>query len=144
MEVTHVYGPGQRTEPYRKAIPNFIVRALRGEALEVYGSGQKYMDCLYVEDCAKALRLAAESPKVNGKVFQVESGEKIKVVDLALKIISLTNSKSILRSSLPMRHGEPDEDDSSANVNSAEFSRSFDWSLNEGLLKAIEWYSKHL
>lgn len=147
LEFTHVYGPGQRTEPYHKAIPNFIVRALKNEPLEIYGSGQKYMDCIFVEDTAKALRLAGESTQVSGKVFQIGRGEGIKVVDLAYKIISLTNSKSSLKF-LPMRQGEPEGNGSFIAVDLREWLLFFNWtpktSLEEGLLKTIEWYKKCL
>lgn len=147
LEFSHVYGPGQRIEPYRKAIPNFIVRALKNEPLEIYGSGQKYMDCIYVEDAAKALRLASESAHVSGKVFQIGSGENIKVVDLAHKIISLTNSKSPLKF-LPMRRGEPEENGSFVAVDLREWLLFFNWkpktSLEEGLSRTIEWYKRCL
>jgi UDP-glucose 4-epimerase len=146
LEVTHVYGPAQQVEPYHKAIPSFITQALREEPLDIYGSGQKYMDCIYVGDIVKAIRLAAESPKVSGEVFQVGGGEIIKVVDLALKIIALTNSKSSLRF-LPMRQGEPDENNYFMTINKENFLQFFNWQpttiLEEGLLKTIEWYSKN-
>jgi UDP-glucose 4-epimerase len=146
LEVTHVYGPGQRLEPYHKAIPTFIVKALNGDPLEIYGSGQKYMDCIYVEDIAKSLRLAAESPKVSGQVFQVGSGERIKVIDLAYKIITLTSSKSsiVFR---PMRHGEPDTNESFVDIDLKKCEQLFGWKpsikFNDGLLKTIEWYAKN-
>jgi len=147
LEVAHVYGPGQRIEPYHKAIPTFIMKSLRGEPLDIYGSGQKYMDCIYVEDIARALRLAGESPKVAGKVFKVGGGESIKVVDLALKIISLTKSKSKLRF-LPMRRGEPEKNECSADIKLNDYLQIIDWkprnSLEDGLIKTIEWYSKNL
>lgn len=146
LEFSHVYGPGQRIEPYRKAIPNFIVRALKNELLEIYGSGQKYMDCIYVEDVAKVLRLASESAHVSGKVFQIGSGESIKVVDLAHKIISLTNSKSSLKF-LPMRRGEPEGNGSSVAVDLKDWLLFCNWkpktSLEEGLSRTIEWYKIH-
>jgi UDP-glucose 4-epimerase len=146
LEVTHVYGPGQRVEPYHKAIPTFINRALKGEVLDIYGAGQKYMDCFYVEDMATAIRLSSESPFVSGKVLQLGSGEGLKVVELARKIVSLTNSKSSLRH-CKMRHGEPDEDDSLGNIDVESYRKLLDWKpptkLDDGLLKTIEWYSRH-
>lgn len=145
MEVTHVYGPCQPIEPYRKAIPNFIVNALRDEPLVIYGSGQKSMDCIYVEDVALALRLMSESSKVSGKVFQVGSGKGTKVVELADMILSLTKSNSSL-DFRTMRPGEPDID-STVDINLEDCLLLFGWKpttiLTEGLLKTIEWYSKH-
>jgi UDP-glucose 4-epimerase len=75
IEFTHAYGPGQPTGPYRKAIPNFINRALLEEPLEVFGSGERLMDCVYAQDAAHALRLAAEEEAGIGRVIQVSSGK---------------------------------------------------------------------
>jgi UDP-glucose 4-epimerase len=146
LEVTHVYGPGQRVEPYHKAIPTFIMRALKNEVLDIYGSGNKYMDCFYVEDLATVIRLSADSNVVSGKVLQIGSGEGLTVKELALKIVSLTNSKSSLYSR-KMRPGEPDEDNSLENTNMESYQKLLNWKpmtkLDDGLLKTIEWYLKH-
>lgn len=147
LELSHVYGPGQRVEPYRKAIPNFIVRALNNEPLEIYGSGQKYMDCIYVKDTACALRLVCESDQVSGKVFQLGSGKGIKVTDLAKRIISLTSSKSQLKF-IPMRCGEPEDNGTFTAVDLNEWLLFFNWkpktSLDEGLIETIRWYKINL
>ena len=147
LEFSHVYGPGQSKEPYHKAIPNFIVSALKNEPITIYGTGHKYMDCIYVEDIAVMMRLASETNQVSGKVLQIGKGESIRVIELARKIISLTNSKSSLKFQ-PMRRGEPEENGTFVAVDLKDWLTFFNWkptvSLDEGLQKTIEWYRTHL
>ncbi|RMD71120.1 MAG: dTDP-glucose 4,6-dehydratase, partial [Gammaproteobacteria bacterium] len=54
------YGPYQFPE---KLIPLFILNALRGKPLPIYGTGENVRDWLYVEDHARALRLVLERGK---------------------------------------------------------------------------------
>jgi nucleoside-diphosphate-sugar epimerase len=104
LEASHIYGPGQRCEPYHKAIPTFITRAVRNETITIFGSGKKLMDCIFVEDLVRALRLMAEKESLQFSVFQLGSLQVLTVVQLADKIISLSDSKSKLEFR-PMRPG---------------------------------------
>jgi UDP-glucose 4-epimerase len=146
LELTHVYGPHQPTAPYRKAIPSFIVRALRGEPVEVFGLGQKIMDCVYVTDAAELLRLAAESPKVRGDVLFVGSGHRKSVAEIAQLIIQMTKSRSELVF-VPMRSGEPQQG-TIPDLDSAQWPYASGWkpkiSLPQGLEMTINWYRENL
>jgi UDP-glucose 4-epimerase len=144
LEVTHVYGPSQPTGPYRKAIPTFIVKALQNEPLEVYGTGERLMDCIYVDDAAHALRLAAETPVVAGQVLRVSSGERISVANLASKVRDLTGSTSEIRLAT-MRSGEPAAIAPDESVEVEPHARTvLNWKpqirLEEGLRKTIDFY----
>ncbi len=44
VRALNAYGPGQKSEPVRKIMPNFILPALRGEAIIVYGAGSQVME----------------------------------------------------------------------------------------------------
>ncbi len=147
-EITHVYGPGQPTRPYAKAIPTFITHALRGEPLLIYGSGQRLMDCVFVEDAVRGLRLAADRPDFAGEVIEMSSGSTISVVALAEKIIDLTGSSSVITFA-PMRLGEPAkvaEDESIARETSAR--TVLGWTaatpLDDGLRLTIEHFARNL
>lgn len=147
LEVSHVYGPGQRSEPYHKAIPTFISRALKDEPLIVYGSGLKLMDCLYVTDVAVALRLAAEKANLCASVLQLGSLEIRSVLRLAQTIIAKTGSRSRIEFR-PMRPGEPDKNNSGVLPDTTAWTREFDWfpatKLSEGLRRTIDWYRLEL
>src|SRR5262245_35260529 len=59
----NVYGPRQAANSdYAAAVPIFIERALRGDALTIYGDGRQTRDFVYVADVADAVLRAALSP----------------------------------------------------------------------------------
>jgi UDP-glucose 4-epimerase len=144
LEVTHVYGPGQPLGPYRKAIPTFITRALANQPLEVYGTGDRLMDCIYVDDAARCIRLAVESQAGAGQVLHVSSGERISVNALASKIRDLTGSTSEIKH-VTMRPGEPAEIAPDENVEVAPHAKTaLGWEpeirLDQGLQETIVHY----
>jgi len=138
----NVYGPREYLTEYRKAIPYFIVAALRNEPLEVFGDGEQTMDAIYVDDVVKALTLCIE--KSPNKTVEIGSSEPIKVNDLAKKIIAMTNGKSEIAHK-PMRKGETTSSHICANGNMEKllgFKPRI--KLEEGLKKTIEWYNEKL
>ncbi len=144
LELTHVYGPGQPTGPYRKAIPTFIVNALRNEPLRVFGSGQRIMDCMFVADAARALRLAVETPEISGAVVRVSSGQRISVLNLAHKIRDRVGSTSQICVE-PMRSGEPAEIAIEEDFEPSPHAKTLlGWApqveFNDGLRDTIAWY----
>lgn len=61
------YGPYQFPE---KLIPLFLINALHGKALPIYGDGQNVRDWLYVEDHCRGIELALEKGRV-GEVYNI-------------------------------------------------------------------------
>lgn len=147
LELSHVYGPGQRVEPYNKAIPTFISRALRDEPLTVYGKGSRPMDCIYVKDAVKALKLVGECTGLAGKIIPLGSGEAVTVLGLARKIIDMTHSSSEIVFA-PMRRGEPSDQDlrEIKGVDLSAWRAHFDWqpetNLDAGLKETIPYYAR--
>ncbi|MDT5066238.1 MAG: hypothetical protein QOK02_2393 [Mycobacterium sp.] len=66
-----VYGPGQRPD---MAFTRFAQAALRGDEIEVYGSGEQVRDFTYVEDVVEANLLAATRDVAPGTVLNVAGG----------------------------------------------------------------------
>jgi dTDP-glucose 4,6-dehydratase len=79
------YGPYQFPE---KLIPLVILKALRGEALPVYGSGTNVRDWLHVDDHARALRLVVERG-VPGETYNVGGGSEHRNIDVVRAICRL-------------------------------------------------------
>ncbi len=50
---------------YRKAVPYFVLAAVKGEPLEIFGDGEQTLDPIYVDDAIEALEICfvALSPK---------------------------------------------------------------------------------
>ena len=92
----NVFGPRQDPKSvYAAAVPIFIQRALRGEAIIIYGDGEQTRDFIYVKDVVKALAHIASSEDAKG-VFNVGYGNSITVNQLAEEIIIRSRSKSKL------------------------------------------------
>ena len=72
---------------YGMVIPRFVERALRGEALKVYGDGQQSRCFLHVEDAVAGIVALAETPAAVGQVFNIGSSEEITILDLARKVL---------------------------------------------------------
>ncbi|HIH71755.1 MAG TPA: NAD-dependent epimerase/dehydratase family protein, partial [Thermococcaceae archaeon] len=136
----NVFGERQGYNQYAGVISIFINRALKGEPLIIYGDGKQTRDFIYVKDVVKANILVAKSSKANGKVFNVARGERTTILELALKVIDATNSPSSIIFDKPrpgdIRHSQADISE----IKKLGFEPEY--SLEEGLLRTIEWY-KH-
>src|SRR5258708_33768353 len=77
LRLTNVYGPGPRIRGAGRGVLNAMVRrAVTGEPLTVYGSGNYLRDYLYVRDAALAFVAAAEAIEaLNGGHWVIGSGE---------------------------------------------------------------------
>jgi dTDP-glucose 4,6-dehydratase len=72
------YGPYQFPE---KLIPVVLLKALRGEAIPVYGKGENIRDWLYVEDHAEALLTVLETGRV-GETYNIGGNNELRNIDL--------------------------------------------------------------
>lgn len=138
----NIYGPAEELVEYRKAIPYFVIAALRREPLEIFGSGEQTMDVIYVDDAVEALVRSAEV--ASNEVVEIGASKPVKVKHLAERILYLTHANSPIVH-IPMRRGEESTKEIYAN---GSMNRLIGFSpritLDEGLKKTIAWYSKHL
>jgi UDP-glucose 4-epimerase len=99
----NVYGPRQDPKsPYAAAVAIFSDKAAANEPLTIFGDGEQTRDFVFVEDVAAANLLVAE--KATG-LFNVASGNRITVKDLAREIIHAAGSSSVIRHA-PERPGD--------------------------------------
>jgi len=137
----NAFGPRQKSAPVRKITPNFILPALKGEPILVYGDGEQKMDMIYVEDVAEILvRALTENHGVYDRVFEAGTGIAPTVNEIAESVIRLTNSSSRLEHTA-MRPGETAGSTVVADIETLK-PLKFDkfTSLEEGLTKTIPWY----
>jgi nucleoside-diphosphate-sugar epimerase len=138
----NIYGPAEELVEYRKAIPYFVIAALKREPLEIFGDGEQTMDVIYVDDAVEALIRSAEvAPK---EIVEIGNSKPVKVIHLAQRILDLTHAASPIVH-VPMRRGEESVKEIYAN---GSMSRLIGFSprisLDEGLKRTITWYSNHL
>ncbi|MGD8975614.1 MAG: GDP-mannose 4,6-dehydratase, partial [Desulfobacterales bacterium] len=86
-------GPRQ-TGAYGMVVPRFIAQAIKNDPLTVYGDGNQTRTFTDVKDVVYAFMKMVENEQSFGEVFNLGGVEEITILDLAQKIITLTESRS--------------------------------------------------
>jgi dTDP-glucose 4,6-dehydratase len=144
VRIFNTYGPRMRPQDGR-VISNFIVQALHGEPLTVYGEGNQTRSFCFVEDEVAGLvklLLAPESEDIHTPI-NIGNPQELTVLGIAEEILRLTGSSSgIIHKPLP-------EDD--PKVRRPDITRAIqllDWrpkiSLEEGLSRTIEYFRSQM
>lgn len=96
LRLGHVYGPGE--EMYQKVIPLSIMKILKGEAIEIWGTGEEFRSFIYIDDVIKAIMASIYLNEMVGSI-NVVSDDEIKIIDLLNKISKISgmelNSKHV-------------------------------------------------
>lgn len=131
------YGPRQYPE---KMIPLFIVNALAGKALPVYGDGLQERDWLFVEDCARALLELAEADILRHTVYNISFGCPRPNIEVARMLLRLVGRDDSLIQHVADRPGH----DRRYAPDSSRIRAELGWrpvvDFEEGLRVTVEWY----
>ena len=138
IRIFNTYGPNMNANDGR-VVSNFIVQALRGEDITIYGDGTQTRSFCYVDDLVEGMvRMMNSREGFTGPVNLGNPGE-FTMLELAEKVISLTGSKSkIVHRPLP-------QDDPTQRKPVIDLAKKeLDWepriSLDEGLVKTIAYF----
>ena len=138
MRIFNTYGPNMN--PYDgRVVSNFIVQALKGEDITMYGDGMQTRSFCYVDDLVDGMiRLMNSRDGFTGPVNIGNPGE-FTMLELAQKVIELTGSKSKIIH-LPL----PQDDPMQRQPDITLAKKELDWEphieLEEGLKKTIEYF----
>jgi dTDP-glucose 4,6-dehydratase len=142
--IFNTYGPRMRLDDGR-VVPNFIVQALQGEPLTLYGEGDQTRSFCYVEDEIDGLVKLLLAPDLDDIHSPVNIGNphELTVLDIARKIIELTGSASdIVFETLP------EDDPRIRRPDIARAKKLLGWSpkiqLEDGLKRTIEYFKEKL
>lgn len=143
----NAYGERQKAWPVRKIMPNFVLPALRGEDLVVYGDGQQRMDMVYVGDVAEILvRALVLDHGAWGTIFEAGTGDAPTVEEIAKAVLrAVPGTRSTIRH-LPMRRGEPDRSvvvADTATLAPLGIAKETLVGLDEGLPRTVRFYGAH-
>jgi UDP-glucose 4-epimerase len=86
-------GPRQSGQ-YGMVVPRFVGAALSGRPLEVHGDGTQTRCFCHVADSVRALKGLMDEPATSGEIYNVGSQERIRIVDLAKRVLAKTASAS--------------------------------------------------
>jgi UDP-glucuronate decarboxylase len=100
VRIFNTYGPRMDRADGR-VLSNFVVQALRGEPITIYGDGSQTRSFCYVDDLIAAMMRMMDQDESIGPV-NIGNPDEVSVLDLAQKVIEKTGSRSeIVRMPLP-------------------------------------------
>tara|TARA_Y100000310_G_C20631260_1_gene788785 strand:- start:203 stop:1093 length:891 start_codon:yes stop_codon:yes gene_type:complete len=131
-----VYGPCY--DETSRLMSNFVVNALRGDDLKIYGDENKTLDFTYVEDFVDGIML---SMKKWNEDYNISGEDEVKISDVADEIIAQTKSKSKIKFLLP-ELAQPQK----VKIN-IEKIRALGYNprvkMKEGISNMVSWYVAH-
>ena len=126
-----------------RVVSNFIMQALRGEDITIYGSGNQTRSFCYVDDLIDGMiRLMNSRDGFTGPVNIGNPGE-FTMKELAYKVIELTKSKSKLVYQ-PLPQDDPTQRQPIIDLAKKELEWTPKISLEEGLNRTIEYFMTKL
>ena len=135
LRLFNTYGPKMKINDGR-VVTNFIYQAITGNDITIYGQGNQTRSFCYIDDTVSGILKAMESD--NSEVFNIGNPNEITILQLAEKIIELTNSNSKIKF-----HKLPEDDPMQRKPDISKANNKLNWfpevSLEDGLKKTIEW-----
>jgi len=142
VRIFNTYGPRMLQHDGR-VVSNFVVQALKGEPITLFGDGSQTRSFCYVDDLVEGLiRMLTTPREISGPINLGNPGE-FTIAELAEKIIALTRSKSVIEyQKLPQddpKRRRPDIEKAKATLS---------WeptiSLDVGLEHTIRYFREHM
>jgi UDP-glucuronate decarboxylase len=142
VRIFNTYGPRMHPNDGR-VVSNFIVQALKGEDITIYGDGSQTRAFCYVDDLVEAmLRMMATDPEITGPVNIGNPGE-FSIRELAELVIELTGTKSKLVSK-PLPQDDPKQRRPDISLAKKVLRWEPKIELRQGLLKTIDYFDAFL
>ncbi|MEI8349147.1 MAG: UDP-glucuronic acid decarboxylase family protein [Candidatus Omnitrophota bacterium] len=140
IRIFNTYGPNMQLDDGR-VVSNFIVQALRGEDLTVYGKGDQTRSFCYVDDLIKGI---LETMKATYQLpLNLGNPREFRVIDLAKIVIKMTGSSSKIKFM-----ALPQDDPRKRKPSIAKAKKLLRWqpviTLEEGLKKTILYFRKKI
>ena len=132
----NTYGPRMRPEDGR-VVSNFIVQALAGKPLTIYGDGSQTRSFCYVDDQVRGLVALLDSDYV-GPV-NIGNPDEFTVLELAVTVLELTGSASELVFK-PLPQDDPTRRRPDISLAAEVMAWKPEISLREGLTRTIPWF----
>ena len=136
--IFNTYGPRMHPNDGR-VVSNFIVQALKGEPITLYGTGSQTRSFCYVDDLVDALiRLMGTGDDVTGPINIGNTGE-FTILELAQKVIALTGAKSELVMK-PLPSDDPMQRQPDITLARAKLGWTPTTTLEDGLKRTIAYF----
>jgi UDP-glucuronate decarboxylase len=140
--IFNTYGPRMHPNDGR-VVSNFIVQALKGENITIYGDGQQTRSFCYVDDLIEGfLRLMNSEPGFTGPVNLGNPGE-FTMLELAEKVLKLVGGKSRL-TFMPLPADDPKQRQPNIELAKEKLGWEPKVPLDEGLKRTVAYFAKLL
>jgi nucleoside-diphosphate-sugar epimerase len=138
VRIFNTYGPNMRPDDGR-VVSNFINQAISGSPITMYGDGTQTRSFCYVDDLVAGIMAYMFHDDLSGEIVNLGNPEEYTMIDLAKKIVSMTESSShIEHKPLPV------DDPVKRRPDVSKAKRLFGWeprvTVDEGLTKTIQYY----
>ena len=136
--IFNTYGPRMHHADGR-VVSNFIVQALRGEPITIYGDGSQTRSFCYIDDLVRGILALMDSEASLVGPVNLGNPHEFRILDLAQKLIGMTNSSSIV---VHMALSADDPRRRRPDIAKAE--SRLGWqpriTLNEGLTRTVDYF----
>lgn len=142
IRIFNTYGP--RMHPHDgRVVSNFIVQALKNEDITVYGKGDQTRSFQYVDDLVLGMTKMMASPDDFTGPVNIGNPEEFKIIELAQKIIEMTNSKSKIVH-LPLPQDDPLQRKPDIKLAKQKLNWEPKVNIEQGLIKTIQYFEELL
>lgn len=136
----NVYGPGQSlSNPYTGILSIFSTRIRNGNGIKIFEDGEESRDFVYIDDVVDATILGIEKDEANFNSFNVGTGQRTSVVEVANTLIEKLNSKVDIEITGNFRIG--DIRDNVADISKAKSLLGFEpkFTFRDGMEQFVNW-----
>jgi len=139
----NVYGPLSAKK--QSVVAKFILDALAGRPLTIYGDGRQTRDFIHVADLVRAVLLSASSDKAGGEIFQIATNREHTVNELSGMLVELLVERGLAPPGIV--HDAPRRGDVMRNYSdTSKAKRMLSWQaevdLKSGLAMTLDWFLK--
>jgi len=142
MRIFNTYGPRMHPQDGR-VVSNFIVQALKGENITIFGNGQQTRSFCYVDDLIEGMLRLMDSPADFTGPVNIGNPGEFTMLELAEKVLRLVGGKSKLTF-----HPLPEDDPKQRQPDITLAKSKLDWEpkvgLEDGLKETIAYFRKLL
>jgi UDP-glucose 4-epimerase len=138
----NVFGPRQDPKgPYAAVIPLFVAALLDGRRPKIFGDGTQSRDFTYVANVVAANLLAAQTPGISGRVYNLACGQSLSVADLLRQICQILDRPSDPEFA-PPRTGDILHSWADISAARRDLGYEVEVSLEAGLETTVKWYAE--
>jgi UDP-glucuronate decarboxylase len=136
--IFNTYGP-RMLEHDGRVVSNFIVQALNGEPITLYGDGSQTRSFCYVDDLMDGLTTLMESPEAFTGPVNLGNPTEITIAELATRIVALTGSSTPIVFE-PLPQDDPRQRQPDITLAKSTLGWQPSMALEEGLLRTIAYF----